>query len=542
MKKVDGIPFGLLDARYLQVANNLSDLDNAGTARTNLGLVAGGAGDIWVEKAGDTMTGALQVDNNILIGGSNNELRFYEGANYVGFEAPALAADQIWVLPNADGGANEFLQTDGGGNLTWAAAGGSSPWTTDANVVNLVTDTDTVTIGSAVAGGKLFVDGDDATEVQLMVQGAVAQSAATVQHQTSNADVHNEFFVAHASNLYTTVFNKQGSALLDFKVLSDTADAIWVDASAELVTLGTEVLALNKILLTQTDGDEYIDSLNDGYMDYGATTQHRFDAPIKINSTTDAQLQIYNNASDICYFYVDNDGVLFIKPTSKAMWLGDGSDGNNLFALWADTSTYTLEHIDDDGALRLSANDATNYTQFADDGIMTMAGTARVTKYEWISASGIKSAGLKAASVGVNGNGFIVWSFADGQEQRIQYNLKIPDDMDVSEDCYLCFGWSSPTTSQTLVYDVTYLITAVNDSTEQAGTAVTGNTATSSGTADGLIVSPGVTIAGGTITDEVCIHVIFERDGNNGSDTLGAVMELHGIALQYIANKLGVAT
>ena len=32
--------------------------------RTNLGLVAGGAGDIWVEKAGDTMTGDLYMGFN----------------------------------------------------------------------------------------------------------------------------------------------------------------------------------------------------------------------------------------------------------------------------------------------------------------------------------------------------------------------------------------------------------------------------------------------------------------------------------------------
>ncbi len=46
-----------LDGRYLQIANDLSDLNNVATARTNLGLVAGGAGDIWVEKAGDVMIG-----------------------------------------------------------------------------------------------------------------------------------------------------------------------------------------------------------------------------------------------------------------------------------------------------------------------------------------------------------------------------------------------------------------------------------------------------------------------------------------------------
>ncbi len=51
-----------LDDRYLQVLNDLSDLNDAATARTNLGLVAGGAGDIWVEKAGDSMTGDLTFD------------------------------------------------------------------------------------------------------------------------------------------------------------------------------------------------------------------------------------------------------------------------------------------------------------------------------------------------------------------------------------------------------------------------------------------------------------------------------------------------
>lgn len=35
-------------------------------------------------------------------------------------------------------------------------------------------------------------------------------------------------------------------------------------------------LATDKISFTQTDNNEYIDSLADGYMDYGATTEHRF--------------------------------------------------------------------------------------------------------------------------------------------------------------------------------------------------------------------------------------------------------------------------
>lgn len=45
-------------------ARSLLDDASTATMRTTLGLVAAGAGDIWVEKAGDTMTGNLLIDDN----------------------------------------------------------------------------------------------------------------------------------------------------------------------------------------------------------------------------------------------------------------------------------------------------------------------------------------------------------------------------------------------------------------------------------------------------------------------------------------------
>ena len=67
------------------------------------------------------VNGDATVSGNLSLDGSNKELRFYEGANYVGFEAPALSANKIWVLPAADGSANQALTTDGSGNFQWAS-------------------------------------------------------------------------------------------------------------------------------------------------------------------------------------------------------------------------------------------------------------------------------------------------------------------------------------------------------------------------------------------------------------------------------------
>ena len=70
--------------------------------------------------------GLLTTAGNLSIGGSNNELRFYEGANFVGFEAPALTGDQIFVLPTADGSANQGIVTNGSGTLSFADVGGDA--------------------------------------------------------------------------------------------------------------------------------------------------------------------------------------------------------------------------------------------------------------------------------------------------------------------------------------------------------------------------------------------------------------------------------
>ena len=70
----------LTAANFLTVANNLSDLNNAGTARTNLGLgtAATSASTDFVAVTGDAMTGNLTLgDNNKAIFGAGNDLQIY---------------------------------------------------------------------------------------------------------------------------------------------------------------------------------------------------------------------------------------------------------------------------------------------------------------------------------------------------------------------------------------------------------------------------------------------------------------------------------
>ena len=91
----------------------------------------------------DLMTlasGVLTVAGDVYVGGSNKELRFYEGSNYVGFEAPALSADQIWVLPTVDGDANQTLKTDGSGTLSWATAASAVSNLTDVTLSSLASN------------------------------------------------------------------------------------------------------------------------------------------------------------------------------------------------------------------------------------------------------------------------------------------------------------------------------------------------------------------------------------------------------------------
>lgn len=111
-------------ATFTSFARTLIDDANAATARATLELVAGGTGDIWVEKAGDTMTGTLVMDGilNLSQGGQDYNLAGNSGDNSLVLESQSSNNDNVVRLhtKDANGTDSVWLELWGKGKITAA--------------------------------------------------------------------------------------------------------------------------------------------------------------------------------------------------------------------------------------------------------------------------------------------------------------------------------------------------------------------------------------------------------------------------------------
>lgn len=182
------------DARYLRISNNLSDLNNVVTARSNLGLAAGGAGDIWVEKAGDTMTGRLDLVTGTTTLGP---LKFTAGTNLTTPVTGVIEFDGL-LMSYTDTGPTRRVFVNTSSTQTLAAKTLNSPvigsFITTASANNLVllpNSTGYTVIGDAAATSHTFNTNDD-----LFVTGRLEVDGTTFLDETLRITKNGDSFIA----------------------------------------------------------------------------------------------------------------------------------------------------------------------------------------------------------------------------------------------------------------------------------------------------------------------------------------------------------
>jgi len=180
-----------------------------------------------------------------------NEMRWYDdGANYVGFEAPALSADQIWTLPPADGISGDVLTTDGAGSLSWAASASEKTWA----FMSRDASTGTNYIGGYYAFGSAADDFNPAITLG-----------------TANASYAAHVFLvqaAGASGGTDTVIRVSGTSIDDQgnRTAADTQDLTVDDAGAAGTYYETSKKWLGQVTITKISGPDLL--CNYGFCKY----------------------------------------------------------------------------------------------------------------------------------------------------------------------------------------------------------------------------------------------------------------------------------
>jgi hypothetical protein len=108
---------------------------------------------------------------------------------------------------------------------------GYAAYSTVSNAVILGnTSITAVGIGTYTPTAHLHIVGI-ADNIQMVIKGYSTQTSNMLEIQDSSSNIHNRFNVPGAAAPLENVFNETGSQYLDFRVESDTYDAVFVDAS-----------------------------------------------------------------------------------------------------------------------------------------------------------------------------------------------------------------------------------------------------------------------------------------------------------------------
>jgi hypothetical protein len=247
--------------------------------------------------AGGTMTGPIDMGaqdisngNDITIAGNmiasggistSGTLAFYNGSDYVGFQAGASPSNQIWVLPDSDGTIGQVLTTDGSGNLAWA--NDSSPVTSvfsrTGAIVAQTSDYTATQIDNTPSGdiAATSVQGalNELDSEKLSVSGDNMSGALTM-------DAENEIrFADNAGGEYVG-FKAPNTVPASFVWDLPASDGL---SGQVLTTNGSGALSFTSVLTTETQ------SMDDTYNNGSNVTVDTTDVVFNLTGTNNFQVQ-----------------------------------------------------------------------------------------------------------------------------------------------------------------------------------------------------------------------------------------------------------
>jgi hypothetical protein len=278
-------------------------VDGEGNAN-NITVIGGQYFTDQLDHAQGTLTAssALLVDSNkaideIFIGNNastGGTLKLNEGTNngahFAAIKAPnILAASYTLTLPSDDGDANEFLQTDGSGNLSFAAVSSTITLAADSGTNDTFTTGNTLTF-SGGTGIDTTVSND---EITIAIDSTVATASSTTTFTNKTFDANgtgNSISNIEVADLASGVLDTDLSSVAGTDTTLASAKAIkaYVDAqnANQMTTFTISDDSSTTSTITQSDTLQFLGGTGIGSTVSGDTVTFAIDNTVTTNSGT----------------------------------------------------------------------------------------------------------------------------------------------------------------------------------------------------------------------------------------------------------------